>query len=575
MPKRKKRSPGSTLKPRGREKKSVAHNRERRRLAFEAKEQQLDDLVLSITSPAPAAEEEERLEEEEQPTARRTLIVNYAEDSDADDDDADVGKEVDAEEYCQVELSETFLSVQSRKNIRLGIALHYEYVLGSPPENEWRKSRTVSTICKVFGQQSRRAFEETVRNTIRDVVYCQEHCLRYSGDGHYESVGRKTIIKEDSVEAEIIADTMENGNSLKMGAYIVNQYRKTNSKPSVTYSAVHGCFKRLQPQLKLIKRGKQGSKDPTDAWSMASHRWFSQLLLRFGKIDFSNKIFREILGEAYDEKNPPACYDITKLTKLKLNQIAWWDEMHRKCSIGASGSQVGRARKNVSISFKRNKEGKLDLKNGLYSEVQQKVVQVKYEKEIRMGFGCFVDASGVGKKIKPFDYSGTRLITRPERHKLRLQFIGFARSKMGNPSQVWIADSRTEGVIYEDECITIIPGLKQKTLEKLQVHGISLVKDLKMLSDDLNRTKEIAKATLGISLQKLLTFVTAAETCLEGNPPVPFDHRTADNPYESLYKDNWELEIDKACMAGKRCITELIDYMFEETQACFGDGVLG
>ena len=157
-------------------------------------------------------------------------------------------------------------------------------------------------------------------------------------------------------------------------------------------------------------------------------RWFAQILLRFQAIDFSHEIFRTILGDRYKEDEPPPCYDVTKLTMLKLNQVVWYDECHRKCAIGASGSRIGNGRPNVSVCFKRNKDGKLDA-SGNYSDEIKKIVKVKYEAEARLCFGVYIDMDGNGQRVEPFDYTGSRLVTRTERDKLRLQQIGWIKNQ--------------------------------------------------------------------------------------------------------------------------------------------------
>ena len=158
-----------------------------------------------------------------------------------------------------------------------------------------------------------------VVSVLTNVLYCRKNNIRYDGEGSYASVGRPPIIEVQSVEAEIIADTIENGNSSKMLTYIVNQYRKANDLPSLTLSAVHGCFLRLASMIKLIRRGKQGRKVEKDVWCRASFCWFAQLLLRFGKIMFHHPMFKELLGsEKYDVDNPPSCYDYIIIIKSNL-----------------------------------------------------------------------------------------------------------------------------------------------------------------------------------------------------------------------------------------------------------------
>jgi len=69
--------------------------------------------------------------------------------------------------------------------------------------------------------------------------------------------------------------------------------------------------------------------------------------------------------------------------KLDLHQIVWWDEIHRKCLIGGLS-----ATKDYVLQFKRDKNDKIDFENGKYSDKIITKLNVKYEKECRLGLGC-------------------------------------------------------------------------------------------------------------------------------------------------------------------------------------------
>eukprot|EP00536_Pseudo-nitzschia_multiseries_P000572 jgi/Psemu1/1330/gm1.1330_g len=408
--------------------------------------------------------------------------VNYAEESSDDEED------IDPETYEEPPLP----VATSQKDVRISIAVIFERLLGSPPQEEWHR---LKTIAQIFSQ------------VCTEVLHCVENGTPYTGDGNYSKSGRPPVIAVDTIEAEIIADSIEGGNSIRM--------------------------------TRLI----QGSKNKTDAWCRASFRWFAQLLLRFGQIDFSHPIFEKLLGPAYLKEKPPPCYDISLLTPLKLSQVVWFDELHKQCHIGESGSRVGPGKPNVAISFKRNANGKLDP-NGKYPEKGKTVLQVKYEQQARFNFGVYMSEDGKGHRVEPpFEYTGKKLITRVERNKLRLQAIGYC-----------------------------IPKLKSKTFEKLQQHNLRFVRDLKALSGNTSEIRSIAASVSGISFERLSAFVRAAEACLEGSPPPVVDHRLASNPYLSLYgEDSWEQQCDKDCMTGKMCVTEMIDFMFDQTKAIMGE----
>lgn len=231
-----------------RERKSVQLVRERKRLAEEQRlidEQDTHFEALQQPNAPPAAEEEPIL-----PAKRTThAVVNYAEESTDDDEGGDNDDEViDPKENCESLFQNDFEAVKSRINIRIAIAIHFEVVLGSPPQAEWRQRKTVNTICKVFGQTNKKSFQKTVRKILSDVVHCQENSIRYTGEGDCKgNSGRKCIIQLGSAEAGIISDAIKNGRTIKDTKYIVNQYREANNLPSVTYHAVYACFGKLKP----------------------------------------------------------------------------------------------------------------------------------------------------------------------------------------------------------------------------------------------------------------------------------------------------------------------------------------
>eukprot|EP00536_Pseudo-nitzschia_multiseries_P007164 jgi/Psemu1/17260/gm1.17260_g len=459
MPFKKKRASGNTVPPRKREKKSTLLVRQQR----EAKNNDAADLggtagvnptggTAGVNPTGGTAESTTG-----RPSPRSIPQVNYAEESSDDEED------IDPETYEE------------------------------PPLPEWHRLKTIAQICDRLGNTTR-SFRRTVSQVCTEVLHCVENGTPYTGDGNYSKSGRPPVIAVDTIEAEIIADSIEGGNSIRM--------------------------------TRLI----QGSKNKTDAWCRASFRWFAQLLLRFGQIDFSHPIFQKLLGPAYVKEKPPPCYDISLLTPLKLSQVVWFDELHKQCHIGESGSRVGPGKPNVAISFKRNANGKLDP-NGKYPEKGKTVLQVKYEQQARFNFGVYMSEDGKGHRVQPpFEYTGKKLITR------------------------------------------CIPKLKSKTFEKLQQHNLRFVRDLKALSGNTSEIRSIAASVSGISFERLSAFVRAAEACLEGSPPPVVDHRLASNPYLSLYgEDSWEQQCDKDCMTGKMCVTEMIDFMFDQTKAIMGE----
>ena len=170
---------------------------------------------------------------------------------------------------------------------------------------------------------------------------------------HLETRGgqRPHLIKLDSPEAQIIADGIEGGLSINRTWQNVNHHRLECSQELLSESAVISTIRRLKPKLKRIKRRKQGSTDSNSHWSRARLLWTTQLLVRFGE-----------LGEDELEKTLERRFHRDTIGHLNIHQVVWWDETHRKCLIGGLSRT-----KNYHIMFPRNSTGRVDTKNGEYS----------------------------------------------------------------------------------------------------------------------------------------------------------------------------------------------------------------
>jgi hypothetical protein len=123
---------------------------------------------------------------------------------------------------------------------------------------------------------------------------------------------------------------------------------------------------------------------------------------------------------------------------LKPQQVAWWDEAHRKCIIG--GQHAGATH---YLRFPRTPEGKLNLESGKYDESEVAWVNVKYEKEVRLCLGCGIyekaDGTTVGVCAKPFCYSGKLLVSLKDAR--RNVAVKIARVKYLSHPGLWLADT--------------------------------------------------------------------------------------------------------------------------------------
>ena len=152
----------------------------------------------------------------------------------------------------------------------------------------------------------------------------------------------------DSVEAQIIADSVESGLSIARTLGFLNEHLVGEGREAATMSSIISVVQRLRPMIKKVDKQKQGSSDPNSDWARARYLFTKQLMIR--------------LGVLADESPYDSRFARNTAGHLSIDQIAWWDETHRKCLIGGIGGD-----KKFCLQFKRNKQGLLDP-NGEYSK---------------------------------------------------------------------------------------------------------------------------------------------------------------------------------------------------------------
>jgi hypothetical protein len=118
--------------------------------------------------------------------------------------------------------------------------------------------------------------------------------------------------------------------SFSMAMMLVNEHKRQKHQPPFSASAVYSLSKRLKPKVTKVVRKKQGDTDVNSAWAKARYNSVTQLLIRFG-----------LLESQPDENGNLADYfNKDKITALQREQVADWEETHRKCQIGGIGSWV-------------------------------------------------------------------------------------------------------------------------------------------------------------------------------------------------------------------------------------------
>ena len=348
-------------------------------------------------------------------------------------------------------------------------------------------------------------------------------CIRTETDFSPDMVdnrrGHKELtIRLDSPEAQIIADGLESGLSLSNTWKNVNRHREDNELPLVSESCVSVTLRKMKPKMVRIKKRKQGSTDPESLWAKARYEWSTQLLVRFGKLNVEElprpvekRFYRSSVGE------------------LEIQQVVWWDETHRKCLIGGSSTT-----KDYQMLFMRNSDGKINLENGEYSSDIKTRLNVKYEKECRLGLGCAViqplaqddtPLPNEGVRCHPFDYSGKVIIGFDDYQKMMDLEIRRVKSLSSERLGFWVESGREPDKLYREDSVIKLKQCGNAAAKKLETVGITKVGDLmdiKVLVDFVTPEK--------MSKNVFRKFWLQAKEAIDAPIPPTIDHRKAGNP---------------------------------------------
>ena len=412
---------------------------------------------------------------------------------------------------------------------------------------------------------------------LNDVIACKKAGISYEGErrvGDAKVLGQPPVLSVDSREAQIIADALETGTSIPNACWLANAHRKETGEDSLCIAPVRNLIKRLTPSVEKIKKRAQGNLSAMSVQAKAKLGWNNQLLVRFGKLPTAE------LEKLKDSNGSlPDCYNlgVRDCTKLDVNGTAWWDECHKKCTIGELGVQAEH-----HIKFRRDKNNKLDLVNGKYDEAEVHHVNVKYEQEVRQSFGCATtvttnengEEKRIGKTARSFDYSGKTIISiKAEDQNIKNEADRVRQLAMGSN---WVFDPREKGAIFEQERTSVIPNIGPTLQKRLETFGILTVKQIKELTDDDILKMSRAPANR-MGEKRLKTFRNLATASIPGPPPEIVDYRKCDNPYLAKYGDavsacepEWKHQIRKCSqMSQYVCVTQLVEHIVTESAKLF------
>ena len=450
------------------------------------------------------------------------------------------------------------------KDRRMSIFTYWRDVLGCPGPSTWSGRNGVAGVIH-RNLSLKKGSNNMVHKVLRAAWSCQQRGVPYVDNS--AQVGSRPhhapLIQPGSVEEQLVADAVEDNVSYKNTVDIVNGHIKAVNPNAehVTINSVKSCVDRLAPDVCAITRTHQGASYGREtAWAKARYQQFQQHRLRMGRVKLEDL-------SVEDQANPAFIVGALPEHSYKIEQVAFWDETQPKCRIGgrAKGPQSKTQRR-----FLRDGEQKLNI-NGKYNS-RQEYLECKFSKDIRLSLGCAIyrDDDGIlqGARLTPFNYTGcwVETITTFEEECIPKQI---KKIKSLTQKRGWVEGERTpEEGIWEEDLLTVIPGIgpsKAKTLRRMGIRTVrQLARQRSSRLDAICRRK-------GYTRTRLNEWLLAARNAHpDAYVSHVVDHRKHRNPYQSRYGDEWRIHIaEDIRKSGHVCITELITHINSVTGKFF------
>lgn len=358
---------------------------------------------------------------------------------------------------------------------RMAITYQYRFVLDAPPRDEWDGSHgTINKIAEALNIRKSQNRFRNIKKVLLELEDCVIQGVPYNPKKSVNNVGRPTTIKQNSQEEHILADWMEQGLGLRMITAMINEHRKDENRPPLSPGVVARHSKTMKALITKIQKQPQSNND-NKVWVDARYTQCKQLLIRLGVI--SRKELEEE-SKTYHCVHPP-WFDPTKLPKLDINQIVWFDE----CHITQQGLQSAHVMKR-QVRFPRDSRGKFD-RNGEYGQ-PKKEKSFKYTKAARFCFGVasvkkFQHYPSVGKRCPVIDYTGKKVVSHGEySKKINDEIQRVKKLNASNNNSQWIInEQKNDTRIWEDDEVDMIKGIGKKKKMLLEMFDIRLVKQLR------------------------------------------------------------------------------------------------
>jgi hypothetical protein len=145
---------------------------------------------------------------------------------------------------------------------RCAIFVIFVQVLDAPPESEWYGTNgTISIIMKILHMAP--GSRDVVDRVLKEASRCIDEGISYSpGRKFTADEDSRALIKRGSVEEQIVADCIEDGQSYAIACDYVNDYRAKKQLPHIGISAVATWCERMHDagfsKTSRISKMKQG-----------------------------------------------------------------------------------------------------------------------------------------------------------------------------------------------------------------------------------------------------------------------------------------------------------------------------
>ncbi|CAB9530889.1 hypothetical protein SEMRO_3098_G343680.1 [Seminavis robusta] len=447
---------------------------------------------------------------------------------------------------------------------RMVIAYALLDAFGAIPEDSgtWGGQNGIAKAIAVHFLHLPRSFSDlrAIKTTMRIVMEHYKVGIPYDGSNRPRKDYNKYYIPDDSFEMQLIADCIEENYGITQTTAFVNLHRSQQGHDLMFgRSTIYNAYKRLPHSVTPISKRSQGSLDKQSKWCRANYQWHCQLAIRFGIMTPDRLEKLKVNGVL------PECYDINQLTKLNVEGVIYWDEVHKQVVVG----KCGVSGRQTETRFKRDKHGKLDP-NGTYRP-RKTQLKMKYTEEARFSVGVALKRlpSGqvIGVRLPIFEYTSKNMVTHKDYEDAFWKEVRRPKSLKGD-CYPWVVSARDKTKNYTGDNVKNLKHVGKAATTALFTMDVLTIGDFvhQLCGPQKcpNKIQSFRSQCRHISNAKFEEMCTDAILALPG-PPESVDHRKKDNPYLSRFGEaHWRQEvINSSAMQKVVSVRNLVRHMYQ------------